>query len=237
MILATNYETAGMLERVGARHVTLFLDTGIGETFLQDQAPQRLPRRQITLLWAGRLQPRKCLPLLLEALTQCEDLPICLLVAGKGAKRNEWEGVSRSLGLDSRVNFLGQVDYNQMPGLYRSADVFIFTSLRDAFGSQVLEAMASGLPIIALDHQGVKAFVPDTAGVKVPIAGPQETVCGLASAIRLLAESPQLRIEKGQAAWEFARAQTWTKRAELMGQWYQQILGERPLQASQASRN
>ncbi len=235
LILATNNETAAMLERAGARRVILFLDTGIGEQFLPPQVPQRAPFKQITLLWAGRLQPRKCLPLLLDALAQCQDLPVRLLVAGKGAKRGEWEALSRRLGLGNRVNFLGQVDYNQMPELYRSADVFIFTSLRDAFGSQVLEAMASGLPIIALDHQGVRAFVPDIAGVKVPIAGPRETVSGLASAIRLLAVSPEQRIQKGQAAWEFARTQTWTKRAELMGHWYEEIVGERSLRPSQVN--
>ncbi len=235
MILATNHETAQMLERAGARHVRLFLDTGIGQQFLPPEVPQRVPGKQVTLLWAGRLQPRKCLPLLLDALAQCQDLSVRLLVAGKGAKRGEWEAMSQRLGLNNRVSFLGHIDYSRMPELYRSADVFIFTSLRDAFGSQVLEAMASGLPIIALDHQGVRAFIPDTAGVKVPIASPQETVSRLASAIRLMVSSPQLRIQKGQAAWEFARAQTWTKRAEQMGHWYEQIVGERSIQQSQVN--
>jgi glycosyltransferase involved in cell wall biosynthesis len=227
LIMATNHETARMLERAGASRVTLFLDTGIGEDFLPAQVPQRAPRRLLTLLWAGRLQPRKCLPLALEALAQCKDFSVRLLVAGKGAMRNEWETASRRLGLGNRVEFLGQVGYDQMPGLYRSADVFIFTSLRDAFGSQVLEAMASGLPSIALDHQGVRAFVPDNAGVKVPITGPRDTVSSLASAIRFLASSPEARAKMGLAAWEFARTQTWHRRAELMGHWYEEIVHER----------
>ncbi|HXH50642.1 MAG TPA: glycosyltransferase family 4 protein [Terriglobia bacterium] len=216
-----------MLERAGARRVMLFLDTGIGEQFLPAEVLQRVPGPQIALLWAGRLQPRKCLPLLLEALMQCKDLPLRLLVAGKGAMRGEWETLSQRLGLCNRVEFLGQVGYDQMPALYRSADVFIFTSLRDAFGSQVLEAMASGLPIIALDHQGVGAFVPDSAGVKVPIAGPPDTVSSLGAAIRLLATSPEARDRMGLAAWEFARTQTWHRRAELMTHWYEEIVQDR----------
>lgn len=227
MILATNYETARILKRAGAKRLTLFLDTGIREDFLLKQVPDRVPGPRLTLLWAGRLQPRKCLPLALEALAQTRDLSVRLLVAGKGAMRGEWEALSLRLGLSSRVEFLGQVPYNQMPALYRSADVFIFTSLRDSFGSQVLEAMAAGLPIIALDHQGVAAFVPDNAGIKVPIAGPRETVSGLSSAIHFMAVSGPARIEMGRAAWEFARAQTWAKRAELMGHWYEEIIRER----------
>ncbi|HEX5413006.1 MAG TPA: glycosyltransferase family 4 protein [Terriglobia bacterium] len=228
MILATNDETAQLLAKAGASRVRLFLDTGISEDFLPDQAPKRVPGRLLSLLWAGRLQPRKCLPLALEALAQCKDISVRLMVAGKGALKEEWKSRSHELGLGSRVEFLGQVDYKQMPALYRSADAFIFTSVRDAFGSQVLEAMASGLPIIALDHQGVRAFVPDTAGIKIPVSDPREIVSRFASAIHFLACSPKARMEMGLASWEFARSQTWRRRAELMSSWYEQIIGERP---------
>ena len=228
MILATNHETAQLLAGAGASRVTLFLDTGIAEEFLPDKIPQRPTRRVLTLLWAGRLQPRKCLPLALEALAQCKDIAVRLVVAGKGAMQEEWKSLSHELRLGSRVEFLGQVEYQRMPELYRSADAFIFTSVRDAFGSQVLEAMASGLPIVALDHQGVRAFVPDFAGIKIPVSGPRETVSRLASAIHFLACSPKARIEMGRASWEFARSQTWSRRAELMSSWYEQIVCARP---------
>ena len=59
----------------------------------------------------------------------------------------------------------------------------LFTSLRDSFGSQVLEAMAMGLPIICLDLHGAHDFVPDAASLKVSIGSPGETVHNLAGAI------------------------------------------------------
>jgi glycosyltransferase involved in cell wall biosynthesis len=88
--------------------------------------------------------------------------------------------------------------------------------------------MASGLPIVALDHQGVRAFVPDVAGIKVPVSDPKETVSRFASAIHFLACSPKARTEMGRASWEFARSQTWRRRAELMSNWYEQLVCERP---------
>jgi glycosyltransferase involved in cell wall biosynthesis len=87
-----------------------------------------------------------------------------------------------------------------MPALYRSADVFIFTSLRDSFGAQVLEAMGAGLPVVTLDHQGVGTFVPEKAAFKVPVKNPEETVAGLVEAIRTLMVSPELRAKMGRVA-------------------------------------
>lgn len=138
----------------------------------------------------------------------------------------KWLGLAEKLNLSNRVEFLGEIPYKQMPALYRSADVFVFTSLRDAFGSQVLEAMASGLPVVALAHQGAVAFVPSEAGIKVPVTNPPETVSGLASAIRHLAGSGQARTEKGRAAWEFARTQTWAQRAERMSRYYEEAVAD-----------
>lgn len=223
MIFATNHETAKILQRAGARRLELFLDTGIREDFLPDQAPQRAPGPQLNLLWTGRLLPRKCLPLAIEALAQLRDVPVRLVVAGKGIMRQSCESLVYSLGLSSRVEFLGEIPYSEMPGLYRSSDVFLFTSVRDAFGSQVLEAMASGLPIVALAHQGVGAFVPPEAGIKVTVSNPESTVRGIASAVRRLAESQQMRNTMGRAAWEFARTQAWTRRADLMSRYYEEI--------------
>lgn len=224
MIFATNHETAGILKRAGAKRLELFLDTGIHKDFLPERAPQRIPKPRLTLLWTGRLLGRKCLPLAIEALAQTRDLPVRLVVAGKGEMRKRCGSLAHGLALSKRVIFMGEIPYSQMPELYRSSDVFLFTSLRDAFGSQVLEAMASGLPVVTLAHQGVGAFVPPEAGIKVAVSSPRETVHRLASAIRKLVNSEHLRSEMGRAAWEFARTQTWTRRAAVMSLYYEDIV-------------
>jgi glycosyltransferase involved in cell wall biosynthesis len=234
IILAANQETYGLLAKAGALNVQLFLDSGIPSTFV---SRPRLPRPRgtpFTLLWVGRMQPRKALPLALEVLAEVKDLAAKLLIAGDGEMRRKWESYAKHLNLDGRVEFLGQVPWNEISRLYQSADAFLFTSLRDSFGSQVLEAMAHGLPILTLDHQGVGTFLPPDSGIKVPVTSPRQTVAELAKGIRRLALNPEERQKMGEAARAYARTQTWERRAECMSNVYDEVLGRPGCQQAKA---
>jgi exopolysaccharide biosynthesis WecB/TagA/CpsF family protein len=228
LILATNRETASLLSKAGGRDVRLFLDSGIPSSFVSSP-PVPMPRnRPFTLLWVGRMEPRKALPLALEAFAQNQDLNARLVIAGDGEMRTQWEHHARRLNLTKKVEFLGQVPWNEMARLYGSADAFLFTSLRDSFGTQVLEAMGHGLPILTLDHQGVGTFVPPEAGIKVPVTFSEQTLAGLARGIRRLALFPEERSKMGEAALAYAKTQTWESRAECMSKLYEEVLS-RPI--------
>src|SRR5208283_2053083 len=89
---------------------------------------------------------------------------------------------------------------------YAEHDALIFTSLRDTFGSQLLEAMAMGVPIITLDLHGAHDWLPDVASIKVPVGGPAETVRNLAGAIEEYASlSPPSRSDMSMQAWNCAK--------------------------------
>jgi glycosyltransferase involved in cell wall biosynthesis len=224
-IFVTNRETARFAELAGARRVRLLLDCGCAADRIPASLPKRARRAELTLLWAARLEHRKSLPLGLEALARVKDLPVRLLVAGGGPRRAEWEALSRALGLADRVQFLGVVPWSEMARLQQRADAFLFTSLRDSFGSVVLEAMSQGLPVVALDHQGVGSFVPPEAGIKVPVTTPGETVAALARALRRLAlATEEERQRMGAAGWAYARTQTWERRVEQMSRCYEECL-------------
>jgi glycosyltransferase involved in cell wall biosynthesis len=87
--------------------------------------------------------------------------------------------------------------------------------------------MAQGLPILALDHQGVGTFVPVEAGIKVPVTNPRETTHALAAAIEKLAKSPALVCGMQLAGWTFAKEQTWNRRAEKMSKIYEEVAAHR----------
>jgi exopolysaccharide biosynthesis WecB/TagA/CpsF family protein len=224
LVLATNHETDYFLSRAGSRNVRLFLDSGIPSSFISGRPAPAQRDRPFTLLWVGRMERRKGLPLALEALAQNQDLNAKLLIAGDGEMRTAWEQYARRLHLVNRVQFLGHVPWNEMARLYESADAFIFTSLRDSFGTQVLEAMGHGLPILTLNHQGVGTFVPQDAGIKVPVTFPEQTLAGLAEGIRRLALFPEERRKMGEAALAYAKTQTWERRAEYMSKLYEEVL-------------
>ena len=236
LLLATNRETADVLRRAGAGDVVLSLDNGLLMDDTPPHRPKRLASSPLTLLWAGRLEPRKSLPLAIEAMAERRHQPVRLIVAGDGPMRASWEGQAKAAGLEDRVQFLGQVPRAKMASVFRDADAFVFTSLRDSFGSVVLEAMAHALPILTLDHQGVGAFVPPAAGIKVPVTTPSETVRALAEGIDRLAQSSADHDAMGQAAWTFAREQTWSRRAEQMCEWYEQCLRREDRRSSKFPR-
>ena len=222
VVLATNYETRALLERAGAADVRPFLDCGLPVDFVPLAPVFKGLEGEFLLLWAGRLEPRKGLPLALQALARVPGLPVKLLVAGDGVLRKDWQELSRSLGIEHRVTFLGAVPYAQMSSLFQRCHAFAFTSLRDSFGSVVLEAMAHGLPILALNHQGVATFVPDAAAIKVPVSTPSETVASLAEGIRRLFQNSESRKAMGRAAWACAKEQTWERRALAMSSLYEE---------------
>ena len=221
--LSTNLETARLLKSAGARDVRLWLDSGIPSGFLSDRRVSKTNGHMLTLLWVGRMLPRKALPLALEALAEVSDLKVRLLIVGEGEMRQAWEAWARNLHLEGKVKFLGAVRWREMPTLYRNADALLFTSLRDSFGMQVLEAMGHSLPILALDHQGVATFVPQEAGIKVPVTKPQETIAGIADGIRRLARNPGAGWRMGRAGRTFAETQTWEKHAERMSELYEEV--------------
>ncbi|MGB8535479.1 MAG: glycosyltransferase [Acidobacteriaceae bacterium] len=222
VVLATNIESKDLLERAGASRVGLFLDCGV-DAHSALPGP-RIVGDRLTLLWAGRLEPQKGLAIALRAMALSKYRDSCLLVAGSGTGQTEMEDLARSLELGNRVEFLGRVPHETMEALFHSCDALVFTSLRDSFGSVILEAMSNGLPVIALNHQGVRAFVPDDAAIKVPVNSPQQVITDLAQAFDTLAKNPQLKRTMSSAALAFAESQTWNRRAEKMNEIYAETM-------------
>jgi glycosyltransferase involved in cell wall biosynthesis len=224
LTLAVNSDTKQVLRRAGGARVRQFLDCGLPPEYVPANLPPLKGSSRFTLLWAGRLEPHKALALALRALARVQDVPVDLVVAGSGVLRAQLERLANRLQLKERVKFLGFVPYEKMPALFCTCDAFFFTSLRDSFGGVVLEAMAHGLPILTLDHQGVGDFVPVEAGIKVSVTVPEDTIERLARGIRRLAASETERQAMRVAAWNFAKEQTWDRRAERMSRIYEEVV-------------
>src|ERR1700733_8853224 len=230
LILATNRETKEVLEAAGASagKVHLFLDNGVPNELLVEQQLDRPSRKEIVLHWSGRLEPRKGLPLTLEALakaTQDGSADVYLQVSGDGPERMHFERLAGKLGIAERVSFLGRIPREELLSCFRHADALVWTSLQDSFGSVCLEAMSQGLPLLILDHQGGRDFIPSAASWKVPPTSPNATAEALALAIRQIAGGREDRILRARAAVEFARSQTWPLRVNRVELLYQQYCG------------
>lgn len=225
LVLAANSDTVKLAQELGARRVEYFIDIGLPENYFPPKPPIRSTSSQeLRLVWVGGIFPRKGLPLALEALTQVgKQIPWKMTILGGGFLSNYVPIWIKEFGLENRVTYGELIPWIEVKDAYLNHDVFFFTSLRDSTGMQLLEALAQGLPIIGLDHQGVKDFVPDDAAIKIPVTNPNETVQGLAKAIEYMFEHPEKRLEMGLIGYEFAKMYTWKQNAIKMSEYYQEI--------------
>jgi glycosyltransferase involved in cell wall biosynthesis len=136
-------------------------------------------------LFVGRLEARKGVDLLLEAVSRAPESPNCLIV-GDGPARRRLEQLSAKLGLSDRVTFAGEVKHAALPDYYRNAAIFALPSHAEAFPLTALEAMACGTPVVA-SRVGAAGWLINTTGCGV-LFKPGDPA-GLASALTSLSAS------------------------------------------------
>jgi glycosyltransferase involved in cell wall biosynthesis len=154
--------------------------------------------KEITLLYVGRISREKNLPLLVQAYRtlSAKDKNLRLLVVGDGPYLNEM--VASLQG--TKCNFTGYLKGEELSAAYAAADIFVFPSTTDTFGNVILEAQASGLPVIVSDQGGpCENMLPEKTGLIT--AG--NNADSLAQAIATLAAAPERRAAMGIAARAF----------------------------------
>ncbi len=135
---------------------------------------QRYARKgENLILTVCRLEPRKDIPTLIDAakIVSKANSGINFIIVGNGIKRHEIEERITASNLE-RVFLTGQVSDEQLPSYYKIADLFVLPTLYEGFGIVLLEAMASGLPIISTTAQAVPEVVGD-AGILVLPKNPE----------------------------------------------------------------
>jgi len=117
-------------------------------------SPNTARRSPDTLVFGSccRLNESKGIDVALRALSrfsECGGAPFLYRIAGEGPERRKLQALAEELGLSRRVEFCGWIEADELPAYYRSLDVFIHAARFEPYGVTVLEALASGLPILA----------------------------------------------------------------------------------------
>jgi glycosyltransferase involved in cell wall biosynthesis len=156
-----------------------------------------------TLLFVGKLRYYKGLDDLLRALIEVQG--VYLNVVGDGPMRGPWEALAEELGLAERVHYLGEVNDADLLRLYHQAHLFVLpaNARAEAFGTVLLEAMATGLPCITTEVGTGTSWVVQhgVTGLVVPPCNPE----ALAGAIHQLLTDPDARWRIGQQGRQRAR--------------------------------
>jgi glycosyltransferase involved in cell wall biosynthesis/predicted metal-dependent phosphoesterase TrpH len=172
---------------------------------------------ELRVLYAGRLTREKGVDLLADAFLRAGkvDPRLHLLLAGGGPEEGE---LRERLG--ERASFLGWLEGEDLARAYASADVFLFCSRTDTYGQVVLEAGASGLPVVAVGEGGPAALIENRhTGI---LCRPDAD--HLAGAVLQLAYSPGLRRRLGEAAIANAAAHSWQRALEQLAGGYRRAL-------------
>jgi len=151
---------------------------------------------------ASRLAPEKSVHLVLEAFARiAARRPGALLIIGGGPEEAHLRTRARELGLGDRAVFTGLLAHGRALECIAAGDVFLYASQTETQGLVVAEAMAAGLPVVAVDAGGVSEAVQDgTSGFLVA-----PDVEALAARGMALLDDPTLRRAMGRAAREAAR--------------------------------
>jgi glycosyltransferase involved in cell wall biosynthesis len=155
------------------------------------------------LLFVGRVVRQKGLDILLPALAGlAKQHEFHLDVVGDGGEVKELKALAERLGIGDKVSFLGWRDRDALPGLYARSDVFVFPSRDEGMPNAVLEAMASGLPVVATDIAGNEELVRHG---QTGLLTPCEDAAALTEALGSLLADREMAKRYGQAGRDLAR--------------------------------
>jgi phosphatidylinositol alpha-1,6-mannosyltransferase len=169
------------------------------------------PHHPLRLVCVGRLIERKGQRHLLAAVRRLRDAgrEVEVVLVGTGDDEEALHRQTAELGLSDCVRFTGCVPHDEMPDLYRTADIFVLPSYNEGMSIALLEAMACGLPVIVTNTGGTRELVHDN-GMVVPWAD----VGALARSIEVLACDDARRWAMGAASRSLAARYTWARSAE-----------------------
>ena len=202
-----------------------FLRNAVGTEWLNGQGWSR-DGKKIRILFAGRLveqkRPHLFLRAVSRAIAQSPVGHVSAIVAGDGPMRCELESLAEDLGLNTgEVDFIGSQEH--MASVYREADLLVMTSEHEGTPNVLLEAMASGLPVVATRVGGIPEIIDDYRGLLVD----PEDEDGLVAAILKLIGDPRLRLEFRRRGLEYVdHLHSLDALGSQLGTLYQEVLSK-----------
>ncbi|MDG3005859.1 glycosyltransferase family 4 protein [Paludisphaera mucosa] len=225
-LISNSSHTAGEVKRLSGRDSVVI---PYGSTV--EARPTPLPRNEVPkILFTGRLIQRKGVEYLIRAMPEIlADRRAILQITGNGDQRERLEELTRSLGLDWSIEFLGFVSNEQLDALYADCDVYVNPSIVDDHGDTEglglgpIEAFTHGRPVVASDVGGIPDVVKHgRTGILVPEKDPS----ALAAAILGLLDHPERASALAENAMEFAReAFDWDRITDRIEGVYRDAIG------------
>ena len=187
------------------------------EAIAQFKKEKQLDRPYI--LHVGTLQPRKNIPMLIEAFAQLRHPSMeLILVGGKGWLYDEIYARVEQHGLKNHVRFMGYVPDTELPLWYNGATALVFPSVYEGFGMPVTQAMACGTPVITSNTSSL----PEVVGNAGMMFNPHDSA-ELVSCLDRIINDSQFASQLKTQGFEQVRQFSWTHSGTKMAQCYRQM--------------
>jgi glycosyltransferase involved in cell wall biosynthesis len=204
-VLVANERTRRALPQGVSGRVIELVENGVDLATWTAAKPRAGVEGVTRFVFLGRLVDWKAVDVLLEAFQGLRGAPPCRLeIIGDGVMRPALEALAARLGIAEAVTFTGWLSHAAAAERLRSADSLVLPSLYESGGAVVLEAMATGIPVIACAWGGPTDYLDESCGILVPPTTRDALVSGFREAMSRLARSPELRQAMGRAGRERA---------------------------------
>ena len=171
---------------------------------------------------ASRVTVRKGISYLIEAMVKVgSHYPeTCLKIMGDGDDKENMEALAKELKMDKNIEFLGRIPREETAPYYQEASVFVLPSLNEGMSNAMLEALASGLPLIATDTGGSQELIKDREnGFIVKMKDSED----IAEKLEKLINNPTLVKSMGEASRKIAEGMSWNNVARSYNELYKAI--------------
>lgn len=193
------------------------------ENFRKSESKKNIENKDLfRIICVTRITPRKGVRYLIEAFKNLSgnNDGISLKIIGDGDEKKELQELVKNLGIQNKVEFTGLVSHEKLPPYFSEADVFVLPSLNEGMSNSMLEALASGLPLVATDTGGTKELLEEGKnGLIVKMKDSRD----IAEKINILFEDNNLRMKMGEESRKKAELMSWEKVAREYFDLYCQI--------------
>lgn len=195
--------------------------------FLSEDIPMdRFDEKDFHVMWVGKFDFRKQLPLALRAIAISDNPNIVLDIYGSGSDEHiaSVKNIIDSLGITDKVVWHGNQPNDVVMNAMRKSQLFFFTSVSEDTSTVVLEAVSNRLPVLSFNACGMAAVIDDKVGRKVSLSNPIQSAKDFARLLNELECDRALLKRMSESCKQRQQELSWEEKAKTMVKWYEKIV-------------
>jgi 1,2-diacylglycerol 3-alpha-glucosyltransferase len=230
-IICPSSTILSLLDEYGVTTPVRMIHNAIDLSQFRNANPDRIRKKygitkdEKLLIYVGRMAKEKNIEFMLEAFRKVQkDTPEArLMIVGEGPELEALEDYAEKLGISDRVIFTGRIEYKDIPDYYNAAYAFIMTSTTEVKPLALLEAMASGLPIVAVSAPGSS----DTINHEFDGYLTDNNMDSFTAGLSRILSSTDLRNKLSEGAYKTSEQYSMENTAKILEELYQGLIKQR----------